>query len=86
MRSTIIRMKSYTFRIIIEPDGKEFHGYVPALKGCHTCGATVEETRELLRDAISLHVEQMLEDHDEIPQDLGFESFETIKVPIRAHA
>ncbi len=50
-------MKSYTYRIIIEKDGKFFHGFVPALLGCHTFGKTVEATRKNLREAIELYVE-----------------------------
>ncbi len=26
------------FTVVIEPDGEEFHAYVPALPGCHTFG------------------------------------------------
>ncbi|MEX0918814.1 MAG: type II toxin-antitoxin system HicB family antitoxin [Candidatus Paceibacterota bacterium] len=48
-------MKNYTYRIIIEPDGKYFHGYVPALIGCHTYGRTLTETKKNLNQAISLY-------------------------------
>lgn len=44
------------YRMIIEPDGDQYHGYVPALPGCHTHGSTIEETRANLRDAISLYL------------------------------
>jgi predicted RNase H-like HicB family nuclease len=74
-------MKSYTYRVIIEPDGKAFHGYVPALPGCHTHGATIEETREQLRDAMSLYVEHLSEKNNSIPEERGLESFETVTVP-----
>jgi predicted RNase H-like HicB family nuclease len=50
-------MKPYTYRVIIEKDGKSFHGYAPALLGCHTCGKTIEETRKNLREAIELYLE-----------------------------
>lgn len=36
-------MKTYTYRIIIEPDGKYFHAYAPALSGCHSFGKTLSE-------------------------------------------
>lgn len=38
-------MKIYTYRTIIEPDEKGYHGFVPLLKGVHTVGKTVEETK-----------------------------------------
>lgn len=47
-------MKSYTYRVIIKPDGDSFHGYVPALVGCHTYGKTIIETKKNLNEAISL--------------------------------
>lgn len=70
---------NYTFRIIIEPDEKgTFHGYVPALSGCHTFGATIEETRKNLKDAISVHVSSLIADGENVPRDNSFESFETV--------
>lgn len=51
---------SYTFRTIIEKDGKYFHGYVPALLGCHTFGKTIEETQRNLKDAIKVYIESII--------------------------
>lgn len=73
-------MKNYTYRVIIEPDGNEFHGYVPSLPGCHTHGTTIEETRALLRDAIGLYLEHLRTKQSHIPEERGLESFETIAV------
>lgn len=70
---------NYTFRTIIESDEKgTFHGYVPVLSGCHTFGATIEETRKNLKDAISVYVSSLIADGENVPQDNGFESFETV--------
>ncbi len=70
---------SYTFRTIIEPDEKgTFHGYVPALLGCHTWGGTIEETKRSLKEAISVYIASMIADGEKIPEDKGMESFETI--------
>lgn len=71
-------MKTYTYRIIIEPDGKYYHGYVPALVGCHTFGKTIGETKKNLRDAIEVYIESLIDDKNNIPEDLSYESFETI--------
>lgn len=76
-------MKTYTFRTIIEPDGKKFHGYVPALRGCHTFGKTIKEAQKNLREAISLHLESMIEDGEKIPEDVGLQSMETISLPLK---
>lgn len=73
-------MKNYTYRIIIESDGKYFHAYAPALQGCHTFGKTVKETKKYIREAISLYVESLLLHGESIPTDESFETFETISV------
>lgn len=75
-------MKSYTYRTIIEPDGKLFHGYVPALPGCHTFGKTITETKKYLREAIELYVESLSQEKKPVPMDESFESFETISLPV----
>ncbi len=70
-------MKSHTFRTIIEPDVKGFHGYVPVLKGCHTWGKTIAETKRHLREAIQLYCEALVAHRETIPDDVSFETFET---------
>ena len=75
-------MKTYTYRIIIEPDGKSFHGYVPALPGCHTFGRTIPETRKHIKDAISTYIQSLIDDKEFIPEDKSFESFETVTFPL----
>lgn len=62
-------MADYKFTVIIEPDEKGFHGFVPVLPGCHTFGATIDETRTNLVEAIELHIESMLEDGETVPPE-----------------
>jgi len=77
-----MKMKTYTYRVIIEPDGKLFHGYAPALPGCHTSGKTIAQTQEHLKEAIALYVESLIDDKLPIPEDKSFESFHTISLPL----
>lgn len=75
-------MKTYTFRTIMEPDeGGAFHGYAPALPGCHTWGKSLEETRGRLKDAIKTYLASLLEDGESIPEDAGYETLETVTLP-----
>ena len=63
-------MKNYIFRIIIEPDSPTgYHGFVPLLKGVHTCGKTVEEVKKNLREAIRCHIQSLIKDKKEIAQE-----------------
>lgn len=53
-------MKSYTFRILIEPDeNNTYHAWAPGLPGCHTWGDTLQEARQNLKDAIKAYVANM---------------------------
>ncbi len=73
-------MKSLTFRSIIEKDGKLYHGFVPALPGCHTQGATIEETRKNLREAISGYLKTLKAHRLPILKDESFETIETVNI------
>lgn len=73
-------MKNYTYRIIIEPDEKGYHAFVPALPGCHTWGKTIVAVRANLREAMGLYLERLQEKQQHIPQEPGLESFETVAV------
>jgi antitoxin HicB len=42
---------------------------VPALPGIVTYGPTMEEAREMARDAITCHLKGLLKDNEEIPED-----------------
>lgn len=75
-------MKTYSYRIIVEPDErKTFHAYVPALPGCHTWGATIEETRKDMRDAIDVYIRSIIADDEHIPEDKGIEMVELYSLP-----
>lgn len=52
-----MKTKVLSYRVIIEKDGKYYHGYVPSLPGCHTQGDTIDETRINLKEAIELWLE-----------------------------
>lgn len=64
-------MATDQFTLIIEPDGDAFHAYVPSLPGCHTFGATVEEARANLLEAVALHIESMAADGESPPPAAG---------------
>ena len=71
-------MKSYTFRIIVEPEKpKGYHGFVPILRGVHTYGDTLREVRANLKEAIKCHIQGLVKDNEAIPQE--GEAFEMIQ-------
>ena len=60
-------MSEYQFTVVIEPDEKGYHAFVPSLPGCHSFGDTVEETQTNILEAIEVHVESMIEDGEPVP-------------------
>jgi predicted RNase H-like HicB family nuclease len=59
-------VKSYVFRVVVEADVQEdgtpaYHGFCPALRGCHTWGHTEEEALARIQEAVSLYVEDLIE-------------------------
>jgi predicted RNase H-like HicB family nuclease len=69
---------SYTYRIMIEADeDATYHGYVPALTGCHTWGKTIQETRSRLQDAMKAYIQSLIDDGEPVPEEHGIEALET---------
>jgi len=77
-------MTVHQFTVVIEPDEDAFHAYVPALPGCHTFGATVEEAQSNIAEAIALHIECMQEDKEPIPVEREPLFVTRLSVPVPA--
>ena len=62
-------MKSYVFRVILEPDEQAWRAYVPDLeeKGGATWGKTREEALGNIREVAQMVIESMLEDGEPLP-------------------
>ncbi len=50
------------YAVVIEKVGSNFGAYVPDLPGCIATGDTLAETEQMIREAISFHLEGMRED------------------------
>jgi predicted RNase H-like HicB family nuclease len=53
--------------MVIENAGSNYCAYLPDLPGCVTTGATVDEIKGNMGDAIELHIEGLREDGLPIP-------------------
>ena len=56
------------YAIVVESAANNYSAYVPDLPGCVATGATMEETEQLIREAIELHLAGLREDGLPIPQ------------------
>lgn len=57
------------YTVLLDPDleGRGYTVTVPALPGCITEGATIDEALANAREAIACHVEGLAESGDEVP-------------------
>lgn len=63
-------MSEHGYRVIYEPIAEGgFQVIVPALPGIITYGRTIDEAREMAKDAIVCHLQGLIKDNEEIPDD-----------------
>jgi len=58
--------------IIVEQGETSFGAYVPDLPGCVAVGETRDETMELIREAIEMHIENLRENGEPVPPPHSF--------------
>ena len=56
------------YTVVIEKAQNNYSAYVPDLPGCVTTGATLEEIKRMIVEAIEFHIEGLLEDGLPIPE------------------
>ena len=56
------------YAIVVEKANTNYAAYVPDLPGCVATGETVEATERLLREAIRIHVQGLVEDGLPVPE------------------
>ncbi|MBI3090605.1 MAG: type II toxin-antitoxin system HicB family antitoxin [Candidatus Tectomicrobia bacterium] len=63
-------MKTYVFRVVIEPDGDRWIAYCPALlkQGGATWGKTREEAMKHIDEVVRLVVESLIKHGESIPE------------------
>lgn len=54
--------------VVFEQATRNWAAYVPDLPGCVAAAKTKAETRQLIREAIQMHIELMRESGEEIPE------------------
>lgn len=56
------------FLVVIEKAENNYSAYSPDLPGCVATGATVEEVKKNMQEAIEMHVKGLREDNLPIPE------------------
>jgi predicted RNase H-like HicB family nuclease len=79
-------MKTYAFKVVVEPDEGGFHAYCPALRrfGAVTQGATYEDALKNINEVVQMIVDELREDGIPLPAASGddVEVFEGTRVAI----
>ena len=56
------------FTVLIEKSDNGYAAYLPDLPGCVAAGDTIEETKDLIADAVASHLEILTEGGEPIPE------------------
>ena len=62
-------MKTYAFKVVVEPDEGGYHAYCPALRhlGAVTQGATEHEALKNINEVVQMIVDELHEDGSPLP-------------------
>ncbi len=74
-------MEKYTLPVVIEKDEYGYFAMCPALQGCYSQGDTYEEALENIKDAIRLHIEDIIESGEPVGK---INSFSLVAVEVTA--
>jgi predicted RNase H-like HicB family nuclease len=63
-------MKTYTFKVVVEPDEGGYHAYCPALRrlGAVTQGATEAEALANITEVVRIIVDELRQDGQPLPE------------------
>jgi predicted RNase H-like HicB family nuclease len=77
-------MKTYVFRVVVEPDEDRWAAYCPALHhlGAATWGHTQEEALQHINEVVQMIVQELLEDGEPIPEDVQVSSEPLVSVTV----
>ena len=77
-------MKTYRFRVVIEPDEDQWIAYCPTLvrQGAATWGDTREEALKNIREVLQMTLESMIFHGETIPVDMSGPANEFIAVTV----
>ena len=78
-------MKVLNYTVIFEPQSEGgYTAMVPALPGCISEGDSLEESREMIADAIKAYCESLIKDGKPLPKDIDAEPIkEKVRVTLK---
>jgi len=72
-------MKTYSFKVVVEPDDDRWHAYCPALEryGASTWGNTEEEAFKHIHEVVQMIIAELTEEGIAVPEGLS----DVVEVP-----
>lgn len=67
-RTTGDEQMKMKYAVVFEQTPNNYSAYPPDLPGCISTGKTWSDIHDMIRDAMTLHIESMLEDGEPLPQ------------------
>jgi predicted RNase H-like HicB family nuclease len=71
------------YAVVIERGPRNYSAYIPDVEGCVAAGKTVQETLDLLREALRMHFEAMRDDGELIPDPVSLCDYVDVDIPAR---
>ncbi len=70
-------MKTYVFRVVVEPDEDRWSAYCPVLEkfGAATWGYTEQEALKNIHEVVEMIIEELVEGREPIPEEPSEEVF-----------
>lgn len=65
---SVINILNMRYAVIIEQGAKNFSAYAPDFSGCIAAADTEQETMSLMQEALQMHIEDMRQRGEPIPQ------------------
>jgi predicted RNase H-like HicB family nuclease len=69
------------YAVVIEKAAKNYSAYFPDVPGCVAAGKTVEQTLDLLREALVIHFDAMSSDGETIPDPESLVTYVDVETP-----
>ena len=69
------------YAILIEKGSHNYSAYLPDVPGCVATGATLQEVKQKMQEALQFHLEGLLEDAEAIPEPTTLCDYREVKIP-----
>ena len=56
------------YAVVYEKTGTGYSAYLPDIPGCIAAGGSLEETAQLMHEALEMHLEALKEDGEPVPE------------------